>query len=383
MFEKSTDALAEWREYRDKVAEHCHGRWEDACDLFPEMSVKNRFYEGKRNETCPECDRKEKLFIVDTHTFAAHCASERCSKHYFDGIALIAALTKLSHKEVVNRIAAHFNLYKKNILPSQSVSYAHKRNPKQSQLKTIQAPQQTAGCLSRESIYLDRMKQSIENTPAELYLRKRGLDVDKLDTSEFFYVQRARHYVDDEESDTSTFTEHPALIARVKSPKGEHVGFSIIFLTEDGDKADVKTQKRLSSAHHDGAYTGSYVDTVKSINGVLGIAEGKETTLALNQYGIPVRSVLTANGIRNFVVPDGVHTLLFFGDLDASGVGEKMIIEKHYELLETHPHLKVKLFLPPEEVVTADDIKGIDFLDVHVRTPNIMQKMSSRFGNFV
>jgi putative DNA primase/helicase len=380
-----SDKLQEWREFRDAVANYCHGQWHDVLHLFGNLGVSDKFFDGKKKETCPACKRKEKLYIVDQRTFAAHCAAESCQAHYYDGITLLTELSNKKQSDVVSILADHFNFHKKKLGGKKFEKYGHKRkrvHNQRSGQQTLQPVAPIVEILSPESQYIDRVKRPISNTPAHLYLTSRGIDVTQIDTSELFYVESMRHYVDnDNSSKEPSFTEHPALVGRVKSPAGTTVGFNIIFLNEDGTKANVETQKRLSSRGFEGAYTGSYVDLAVPFKGVLGIAEGMETSMAINQCGIPCRSVVTANGIRNFKIPEGLNTLYLFGDLDASATGEKVIIEKYYELQQTHPNLKVKLYLPPEELITESDRKSIDFLDVLARSPQIMAKMSKRCMN--
>lgn len=80
----------------------------------------------------------------------------------------------------------------------------------------------------------------IENTPAELYLKQRGLMLDELPELENLRFARL--------SFERSATLHPVLVAAVQTEQGEFAGIQRTYLTEDGRKLDAHSAKRSLGA---------------------------------------------------------------------------------------------------------------------------------------
>lgn len=117
----------------------------------------------------------------------------------------------------------------------------------------------------------------------------------------------------------------PCITALVRDNQGKPVAIHRTFLTKEGKKL------RLEGSGPSRKQTPSVSDTEGRIiclaepeNGVLGLAEGLETALAVIQgTGYPVWSCLSASMMPQFVPPAGVHTLIVFVDIDRSGAGQE------------------------------------------------------------
>jgi putative DNA primase/helicase len=137
----------------------------------------------------------------------------------------------------------------------------------------------------------------------------------------------------------------PAVLAPIAGPDGSLQSALRIY------DADVAPRKKT-------------LPPVSTINGAavrlfeptaaLAIAEGVETALACFQlFGIPVWSVISANGIRTFVPPAGLRRLIVFADNDANYVGQAAAYELAQRISDK---LDVEVKVPPDV--------GQDWLDV-------------------
>jgi len=92
------------------------------------------------------------------------------------------------------------------------------------------------------------------------------------------------------------------------------------------------------------------------IDGVLGVGEGIETSLAAGaKFGVPVHACLNAHQLRKFDPPDGVRKLLIFGDNDASFTGQAAAYQLAWRMRVRKTPLEVEVHIPgytcdPEEV---------------------------------
>jgi phage/plasmid primase-like uncharacterized protein len=117
----------------------------------------------------------------------------------------------------------------------------------------------------------------------------------------------------------------PCITALVRDNQGKPVAIHRTFLTKEGKKlrlAGVGPSRKQTPSVSD--TPGRVVSLAEPEAGVLGLAEGLETALAVMQgTGYPVWSCLSASMMPQFVPPAGVHTLIIFVDVDRSGAGQE------------------------------------------------------------
>lgn len=118
---------------------------------------------------------------------------------------------------------------------------------------------------------------------------------------------------------------YSVMLAAVTTPEGALVALHRTYISDSGKKAPVPCPKKLSRTS--GLLAGASIKLFEptTINGklTLGVAEGIETALACYlASGIPTWSCVSASGIKSFQWPDGLQSLVIFGDNDASGVGQ-------------------------------------------------------------
>jgi putative DNA primase/helicase len=163
------------------------------------------------------------------------------------------------------------------------------------------------------------------------YLSRRGLSV----TSPVLRGHPCLRYFDDDNRQIGQF---PALVAPIVGLDGDLRSALRIY------DANIEPRKKTMAKVSD--INGAAVQLFGSTD-ELGIAEGVETALACFQlFGIPVWSVISANGISSFIPPPGLRRLIIFADHDHNFVGQTAA----YRLAErlARDGLTVKVKIPPE-----------------------------------
>ena len=114
---------------------------------------------------------------------------------------------------------------------------------------------------------------------------------------------------------------YPALITIVRDAAGKPVTMHRTYLnrTENGvvEKAPVSKAKKLFPVVKDGDVHGGAIRLGTATAGVIGVAEGIETSLAIRAAtGMPVWPVLSASLMRSFEPPEGVTEVVIWADRD-------------------------------------------------------------------
>jgi phage/plasmid primase-like uncharacterized protein len=159
--------------------------------------------------------------------------------------------------------------------------------------------------------------EPIGGTPAEQYLRRRGITCSL--PGKLRYVPFLGH---------PTGTDHPALVAAIQDPTGRLTAVQRIYLTDDGRKAEIPgAQVKLTlGPMHDGA-----VRLARPMQ-TLGLAEGVETALSARQlYSLPVWATLSAQRLSKIEMPECVECVAIFADNGEVGQREAAKAAQHYE----------------------------------------------------
>ena len=152
--------------------------------------------------------------------------------------------------------------------------------------------------------------------------------------------------------------QYPVMLGAVTSSEGALVALHRTYISDIGQKAPVPCPKKLSRTS--GLLAGASIKLFEptTINGklTLGVAEGIETALACYlASGIPTWSCVSASGIKSFQWPDGLQSLVIFGDNDASGVGQSAARELAGRAAAAG--LECRVLIP--------EIVGTDWLDAY------------------
>lgn len=147
---------------------------------------------------------------------------------------------------------------------------------------------------------------ALAGTPAEAYLRSRGLEdpcsPDLLYNADLTDFETARGWA--------------GMVAIVRNGKGEPTGgIHRTFLLDDGSAKAPPAKKML------GTVAGGSVRLFTiPVDGHLGIAEGIETALAAHRiFGMPVWAGLSADGVRRWQWPERVAHVTIFADAGDAG----------------------------------------------------------------
>ncbi len=111
----------------------------------------------------------------------------------------------------------------------------------------------------------------------------------------------------------------PAMLARVSGPDGKPLTIHRTYL-KDGRKAPLDNPRRMVPGD---TPLGSYVPLAMPRDGVLAVAEGIETALAVMRlHSVACWSCISANGLAAFEAPEGITQLLIFADNDENWCGQ-------------------------------------------------------------
>lgn len=218
--------------------------------------------------------------------------------------------------------------------------------------------------LFSESVSLDSQLAA----PAMAYCRKRGFaalcgmlansDALRMHPALEYYeeVKRKGEYVN------KLIGKFPTLLGKVVDENNNLVTLHRIYLTPDGLKAPVKMPKKMMPLEEDMEVTGCAIRLGGlPENGVLGVAEGIETALAvIRATGMPCWSVISTGIMTSVKIPDTVHTVIIWADLDASMGGQIAAETLKHRLVEEG--YRVIVMLPQRPI--PEDAKSVDWNDV-------------------
>lgn len=145
-----------------------------------------------------------------------------------------------------------------------------------------------------------------KGTPAEVYLRERGITIDIPPTIR--YLPDAKH--------SPTGLLLPCMVAQVATwPERKIVGVHRTFLTADGTRKAGVSQNRMML----GCIRGGAVRLAPAAPKVA-VAEGIETALSVMQEsGLSVWAGLSAGGLESMTLPPLVEEVVICGDNDDAG----------------------------------------------------------------
>lgn len=144
----------------------------------------------------------------------------------------------------------------------------------------------------------------------DTYLRNRGLGMD-----EYPKVLRT-HPGLDYWDDGKKAGNYPAMLALVSDANGKPVSIHRTYLL-DGRKAPVESPKKLAARIGQGSAIRLY-----SASGLLHVAEGIETALAIAWRGAKAWAAISAGGMESLRVPDEINHVRIWADNDASYTGQ-------------------------------------------------------------
>lgn len=262
------------------------GRWPY---VLAALGIPAKVISGK-HQPCPFCGGKDRFRFTDHGCRGSWICNSCCppGSRDSDGFGLLMRHHGWSFHEAIKQV--------ESVVGSAQVS----------------SPKQTD-----EARILARLKavwnegEPLEDSVAGLYLMKR---VGFIPQTHAIRSHPALAY----HNDDGTTDYYAGMIAAV-TIAGKPVSIHRTYLTDKGEKAQVPAVKKLMTGL---GINGASIAIGRPVN-ILGVAEGIETALACSKKtGYPVWPAISANGMSEFVVPDGVKKLVIFGDNDASFTGQ-------------------------------------------------------------
>jgi putative DNA primase/helicase len=226
--------------------------------------------------------------------------------------------------------------------------------------------QQTANRIRGEKISMEQTAkvQDLEKDTARLkaiyaarkpldssYLKLRGLSV--VPQQNVFSVDAADYWT---EQDGKWRKEVlPAMVAAIRNVAGETVSYHMTYL-KDGNKHGRKVLPPIKLLQ------GAAIQLFKPVDGVLAIAEGIETALAVHQLeGLPVWATGNAWQMEVLEIPSDIKELHIYADSDPSFTGQQAAYTLAKRMATKGVKVRVHLLLG--EFWKTDEGDGGDFLD--------------------
>lgn len=180
-------------------------------------------------------------------------------------------------------------------------------------LPVVEAPKVTARA-ERDNAYalsLWRSAVAIEGTPAEAYLRRRGITIPLPSSLRF---ARLKPPAESGVAEASGRGLLPAMVALVSGTDGEPAGIQRTFLQEDGRKAAATDGKVKFSLGLVPIHLGPCLDDG------LALCEGAEDALSLMEMGAASAWASAGAGmLAGLQLPSGVRSVVIGGDADEAG----------------------------------------------------------------
>ena len=356
----------------DEVRRAASGRWHEILsDLAPVLGF--ALEKPGRHVSCPVHGGKDGFRLFRDYRDTGGGICNTCGP-VPNGLGLLMWVNGWRFPEALETVAEWLNLQ-----PSERIEREPgRRHP--ARQTTVQQPH-AANQLLAPLIYRDadadaRLRAVIAKiwgetvsllhhkaVPAQRYLQGRRIPLrqvaDLADTLRFHPQLEYR-----DEAGT-VIGDYPGIVAAVTDPKGEMVTLQRIYLTVDGRKALVETPKKMMPVPNGKAVTGASIKLGKPTAGMLGVAEGIETALAVRTgSGMVTWSVLNATLLESFDSPDNVRTLFIWADLDREHRGKRRGEEAAKKLAERLERCSIQsqTFLPPLPIPAG--AKGVDWNDV-------------------
>lgn len=290
------------------VREQAKGRW---AGLLPLLGIGVKHLTGK-HVPCPLCGGKDRFRFDDKDGKGTYFCNG-CGAG--DGIKLVMLANNWDFKTAAKEIRGHLGEAK---------------------------PGKVRRELSSETC--DRMVRKlwegatfIEDDEAAAYLTSRGFPAP--------YSKELRFAAQAPVSGHPRRFYLPALIARIRDADGKPVSVHRTFL-EGGQKARTVEARQLMPGS---LPKGCAIRLAPVKDGILGVAEGIETALAvMRDFLIPCWSTINATMLSEFVPPEGLRELHIFADNDLKYGGQAAAYKLAHRLATKPGAPFVAVKLPPQ-----------------------------------
>lgn len=267
------------------TTEAAKGKWRG---ILIELGVPERSL-GRKHGPCPLCGGKDR-FRYDNKDGAGTYICNQCGAG--NGMQLAMAYTKKPFNIIAKEIDAMLgNGAFKPDMPKPDMS-----------------EQQRQAALREVASLTVKIRQG---DLADKYLTSRGV-------GEFSYYKTLRFAPALKDGEGQV---RPCLVATVQGPDGANVSLHRTFLAPDGSgKAKMESPRKLMPGSNP---QGSAIRLSDYTEGPLGIAEGIETALSASAlFEMPVWAAINANGLAQWMPPQGCDEVAVFADNDPKFAGQ-------------------------------------------------------------
>lgn len=294
------------------------GKWPSVLNL---LGIDSKYFNGKHQD-CPICQAGKDRFRWNRSTEYGHC--NHCGA--LSPVDMAIHWTGKPYKEAAGEIRKVLGVARVSTTPEYKSDDAEKN---QARIERIKSGLKT---INGECI-------------ASRYLAGRGLKV--LPKKDCYFHPAIEYWSGTEK------TIHPAMVSIFRNIEGKGSTFHITYLTPDGKKANVESPKKILPVVL--PLSGCAIRLFNPAQGVLAIAEGVETALAVHQLeGLPVWASGNAGQMAALKIPDEVREVWIYGDNDANYVGQKAAYTLANRLINEGKKVFVEI---------AKEVGG-DFLDI-------------------
>lgn len=293
-----------------KIAELAYGRWPG---ILTTLGIDQSFLKNKHGP-CPLCGGRDRWRFDDKGRGTWYCTHDGAG----DGFALLQKLKGWDFKETARQIEAIIGA-----VPVTPFRREFTDEQKSEALKRVY----------RES------KPVTKGDPVWAYLVNRA-DITNVPASIRFHPNLR---YDARQS-------FPAMLAVVTMPDGKATTMHRTWLDGNGGKAPVDEPKKVMA----GTIKAGAI-RLAGLEPRIGIAEGIETALRASVlFGVPTWAAISAGGMRDWGIPEGVKEVVIFGDNDANFTGQNAAFALAHKLSMSGIKTEVKI---PDQV-------GTDWADV-------------------
>jgi len=290
----------------------CQGRWGEIFGALACASSLDAWNRKGRHSPCPIHGGSDGFRFFRDADLTGGCVCATCGS-FPDGLAYLAALKDMPFYDVLKEVSDY--------LGGASVSQAPLRKLPSLEEKLAKEAKANRRSLVRAMKELKPLYRK-GNARVSAYLASRGLFPDLFQYKDLYFGILPYHQKTD--SGFDHVGDYPCMVWLLRDEVGDVVSAHRTYLDPHGvGKLHGVDPRKLFGSIKPKLLGGAAIRIGDPVDGVLGVAEGVETALAVTQLtGETCWSALNTTLLEQFQVPPGITTVHVYADLDVSGGGQ-------------------------------------------------------------